>query len=88
MAYPSHCPLPPTQQGDNLFNLFGHKLFTNASHYMLAAAAIMIPTVWLPDLSSLSYLGFLGVSATTTVVCSVRCIALQSTLGGYGSVGA
>eukprot|EP00955_Chlamydomonas_euryale_P092428 364706-Chlamydomonas_euryale.AAC.3 len=39
--------------------------------YMLAAACVMIPTVWLPDLKALSYLGFFGVSATLTCVLSV-----------------
>lgn len=38
---------------------------------MLAAACLMIPTVWLPDLSSLSILGVFGVTATCTVTASV-----------------
>lgn len=61
-----------TLQGDNMFSLFGTKLLSSASHYMFLAAALMIPTVWLPNLSSLSFLGFFGVCATGTVVASVR----------------
>ncbi len=38
---------------------------------MLLAACAMLPTVWLPDLKALSYLGFLGVGATLTVLCAV-----------------
>lgn len=38
---------------------------------MIAAACVMIPTMWLPNVTALSYLGFLGVIATITVVSSV-----------------
>eukprot|EP00199_Chlamydomonas_sp_CCMP681_P000942 CAMPEP_0119103356 /NCGR_PEP_ID=MMETSP1180-20130426/1798_1 /TAXON_ID=3052 ORGANISM="Chlamydomonas cf sp, Strain CCMP681" /NCGR_SAMPLE_ID=MMETSP1180 /ASSEMBLY_ACC=CAM_ASM_000741 /LENGTH=441 /DNA_ID=CAMNT_0007087827 /DNA_START=206 /DNA_END=1531 /DNA_ORIENTATION=- len=62
-------------EGDNMFSLMGAKalapIATNASHYMLLAAAVMIPTVWLPNLSSLSFLGVFGVAATCAVVASV-----------------
>jgi len=58
-------------EGDNMFSLLGKKLAENASQYMFIAAAIMIPTVWLPDLRSLSFLGVFGVTATCTVVASV-----------------
>lgn len=54
-----------------MFSLFGTKFAQSASQYMLLAAALMIPTVWLPDLSALSFLGVFGVGATTAVVCSV-----------------
>ncbi|KAJ9526617.1 hypothetical protein QJQ45_017626 [Haematococcus lacustris] len=58
-------------EGDNMYSLLGNMLASSASQYMLIAAAIMIPTVWLPDLSALSFLGVFGVTATTTVVASV-----------------
>lgn len=54
-----------------MFSLFGNWLASSASQYMLIAAAIMIPTVWLPNLSALSFLGIFGVGATVAVVCSV-----------------
>ena len=38
---------------------------------MLLAAGAMLPTVWLPDLKALSYLGFLGVGASITVLGAV-----------------
>ncbi len=38
---------------------------------MVLAAAVMVPTVWLPDLKSLSYLGFAGITATFTVTAAV-----------------
>jgi hypothetical protein len=60
-------------QGDNLFSLCGVQSFaSNAATWMLAAAALMIPTVWLPDLKALSGLGLVGVTATCTVTCAVR----------------
>lgn len=57
-----------------MFNLFGTTMggfLSSPAAYMLAAAAVMIPTVWLPDLSALSTLGFVGVSATCTVTATV-----------------
>ena len=58
-------------QGDNLTNLFGSSVFESKKKAMIAAACVMIPTMWLPDVTALSYLGFLGVIATVTVVGSV-----------------
>jgi solute carrier family 32 (vesicular inhibitory amino acid transporter) len=54
-----------------MFSLLGGLLANNASQYMLIAAALMIPTVWMPNLSALSFLGVFGVMATCTVVASV-----------------
>jgi hypothetical protein len=55
-----------------MFKLFGaNSLASNSSMYMLLAAAIMIPTVWLPDLKALSVLGAAGVTATCTVSAAV-----------------
>lgn len=63
----------PAPQGDNLFKLFGATgLASSPAAYMLLAAAIMIPTVWLPDLKALSFLGAAGVTATCTVSAAVR----------------
>jgi len=45
---------------------------------MLAAAAVMIPTVWLPSLKALSYLGVCGITATATVATTVRCRSGES----------
>ena len=82
--------LRASAQGDNMFNLFGPTSFAgNASVYMLIAAAVMIPTVWLPDVSSLSFLGAAGVTATCTVLCAVRhpggsngpCVTRRGTCG-------
>jgi len=58
-------------EGDNMFSLLGTKLASTAKAYMLLAAAIMIPTVWLPDLRALSFLGVFGVAATFSVGCSI-----------------
>lgn len=59
-------------QGDNLFKLFGAtSLASSPSMYMLLAALFMIPTVWLPDLKTLSFLGAAGVTATCTVSAAV-----------------
>jgi vesicular inhibitory amino acid transporter len=55
-----------------MHNLFGaNAMLSSPSAYMLLAAALMIPTVWLPDLRALSALGFVGVTATCTVVSTV-----------------
>lgn len=43
---------------------------------MLAAACVMIPTVWLPDVKTLSYLGFAGVAGTLSVAATVRNLIL------------
>lgn len=78
---------PPRPQGDNLFKLFGATgLAASSSAYMLLAAAIMIPTVWLPDLKALSFLGAAGVTATCTVSAAVR--GLQVTGGVWAAQGA
>lgn len=58
-------------QGDNLFQLMGTRWAPSSGAYMVLAAAIMVPTVWLPDLKSLSYLGFAGITATLTVTAAV-----------------
>ena len=58
-------------QGDNLFQLLGTKLAGSTGAYMVLAALFMVPTVWLPDLKSLSYLGFAGITATFTVTSAV-----------------
>ncbi|KAK9826368.1 hypothetical protein WJX81_002972 [Elliptochloris bilobata] len=58
-------------EGDNLFQLFGTRFAPDAGAYMLMAACVMLPTVWLPDLKALSYLGFFGVGATITVLGAV-----------------
>jgi vesicular inhibitory amino acid transporter len=55
-----------------MFNLFGTALNLSPPYFLAIAAALMIPTVWLPNLSALSFLGIFGVAATTTVVASVR----------------
>ena len=58
-------------QGDNLFQLLGPRFAPDTATYMLLAAMVMIPTVWLPDLKTLSGLGVVGVAATLTVTAAV-----------------
>ena len=58
-------------QGDNLFQLLGPRFAPDSATYMLLAALVMIPTVWLPDLKALSKLGVVGVGATLTVTAAV-----------------
>lgn len=58
-------------QGDNLFQLLGTRYAPNSATYMLMAALVMIPTVWLPDLKALSALGIVGVAATLTVTAAI-----------------
>ena len=58
-------------QGDNLFQLLGPRFAPDSATYMLLAAMVMIPTVWLPDLKTLSGLGVVGVAATLTVTAAV-----------------
>ena len=54
-----------------MFKLLGTKLAPSADIYILIAAALMIPTVWLPDLKALSFLGVFGFGATLTVAGTV-----------------
>ncbi|PNH00569.1 Vacuolar amino acid transporter 1, partial [Tetrabaena socialis] len=66
------CALLFILEGDNMFKLFGSTgLASSPAMYMLVAALVMIPTVWLPDLKSLSFLGAAGVTATCTVSAAV-----------------
>lgn len=65
------CTLLFILQGDNLLNLLGTEVFATKKLAMITAAAAMIPTVWLPNVTALSYLGFLGVFATAAVVGTV-----------------
>lgn len=65
------CALLFILQGDNLMNLFGSS-FQSKKIAMITAAGVMIPTIWLRDVTALSYLGFVGVLATFSVVGSVR----------------
>lgn len=64
--------------GDNLHHLLASTFGRTPAFYMLVAAGAMIPTVWLPDLKALSYLGFLGVSATAAVTLTVRWLPSSS----------
>ena len=59
-------------QGDNMFQLFGTRLASSQGAYILIAAALMIPTMWLPDVKALSFLGIFGFGATLTVMATVR----------------
>jgi len=65
------CSLFFVIMGDNLHHLLASTFGRTPAFYMLVAAGAMIPTVWLPDLKALSYLGFLGVSATAAVTLTV-----------------
>ena len=69
-------------QGDNLFQLLGPRFAPNSATYMLLAAMVMIPTVWLPDLKTLSGLGMVGVAATLTVTAAVA----YTLISGAGTV--
>ncbi|KAK9903315.1 hypothetical protein WJX75_002640 [Coccomyxa subellipsoidea] len=74
------CALLFILEGDNLFQLLGTKLAGSSGGYMVLAALVMVPTVWLPDLKSLSYLGFAGITATSTVTAAVAYTLLT---GGF-----
>lgn len=54
-----------------MFKLLGTKLAPSADIYILIAAALMIPTVWLPDLKALSVLGVFGFAATLVVASTI-----------------
>ena len=64
------CALFFILEGDHLSLLFdGTKYLTHSSHWwQCAAASVMIPTLWLTDLSSLSYVGALGAVASVSLV--------------------
>lgn len=65
------CALLFIIMGDNLHHLLAAHLGRDPSFYMLASACVMIPTVWLPDVKTLSYLGFAGVAGTLSVAATV-----------------
>eukprot|EP00798_Chlamydomonas_sp_ICE-L_P008319 gene8319-1594_t len=65
------CAMMFILMGDNMFNLLGQALAKTQAEYMVLGALLMIPTVWLPDLKALSFLGIFGIGATLTVAASV-----------------
>ena len=69
-------------QGDNLFQLLGPRYAPDAATYMLLAALVMIPTVWLPDLKALSGLGVVGVAATLTVTAAIAYTLISGIFAG------
>ena len=64
------CALFFILEGDHLSLLFdGTKYLTHSSQWwQCASATAMIPTLWLPDLSALSYVGALGALASVSLV--------------------
>jgi len=60
------CALFFILEGDHLEILFDHA--HTQEWFMCAAAAVMIPTLWLADLSSLSIIGGLGACASLSLV--------------------
>ena len=64
------CALFFILEGDHLSLLFdGTKYLTHSSQWwQCASASVMIPTLWLADLSSLSYVGALGAVASVSLV--------------------
>ena len=73
-------------QGDNLFQLLGPRYAPDAATYMLLAALVMIPTVWLPDLKALSGLGVVGVAATLTVTAAIAYTLISGTLLDHANI--
>eukprot|EP00798_Chlamydomonas_sp_ICE-L_P003467 gene3467-13527_t len=65
------CAMMFILMGDNMFNLLGTALAKTQAEYMLLGALLMIPTVWLPDLRALSFLGVFGLGATLIVATAV-----------------
>ena len=59
-----------------MHSLFGAALGLSPPQFLAIAAALMIPTVWLTNLSAYSLLGVFGVAATTTVVALVSGLML------------
>ena len=64
------CALLLILQGDNLWNLFGTALTSDPTYCVFIAALLVVPTVWAPNVKSLSVLGMAGFTATLTV-CAV-----------------
>ena len=64
------CALFFILEGDHLSALFdGTKYLSHSSQWwQCASAAVMIPTLWLADLSALSYVGALGAVASVSLV--------------------
>ncbi|GKB36872.1 amino acid transporter AVT1I-like protein [Tanacetum coccineum] len=71
-------------EGDNLHKLSPHFSFNigntkiNGRHsFVIVAGLIIMPTLWLSDLSVLSYLSFGGVLSSVIVVVCVLCVGLS-----------
>lgn len=61
------CALLLILEGDNLWNLLGSRIAADASAAVVVASALVVPTVWAPNVASLSFLGLCGFAATLTV---------------------
>lgn len=61
------CALLLILESDNLWNLLGTRVANNAANCIFVAACLVVPTVWAPNVKSLSILGFFGFAATLTV---------------------
>lgn len=60
------CALFFILEGDHLAILFGDA--HSSAWFMCASAAVMIPTLWLADLSSLSYVGAVGKAPVVSLI--------------------
>ena len=88
------CALFFILEGDHLSSLFdGKQYLTHSSQWwQCASATVMIPTLWLTDLSALSYVGALGALASVSLVgvvafqlASVEGFPLESYPPGFES---
>eukprot|EP01025_Chloroclados_australasicus_P050364 TRINITY_DN5782_c0_g2_i2.p1 TRINITY_DN5782_c0_g2~~TRINITY_DN5782_c0_g2_i2.p1 ORF type:complete len:507 (-),score=28.15 TRINITY_DN5782_c0_g2_i2:372-1805(-) len=76
------CALLLILEGDNLAQLLGSTLgrFISQTNFVFLAALIVLPTLFMRDVSALSYLGFCGFTATVAVV---SCVAYALFSGNY-----
>lgn len=78
-------------EGDNLFNLFPQLEFdyswihlSGKEGFIIIVALLILPTVWVQDLSILSYVSATGVLASATIIISIFWTATFDGVGFSG----
>lgn len=78
-------------EGDNLHKLFPGVRYRVGSHelggkqfFIMMAGLVVLPTMWLKDLSKLSFVSAFGVVSSLVILCSVFVVGAANGVGFHG----
>lgn len=78
-------------EGDNLHKLFPNAGFHVGSHeiggkelFVMMAGLVVLPSMWLRDLSKLSFISACGVASSLVILCSVFMVGAVDGVGFHG----